>query len=103
MLAYSWIHTWCYGDAMKTYWAGWCKDGTSDKIWGILQVGNAYYNFWCRRGAKMQFKATNDLKYKHKARRYNEISDAQLEAIYPGFFQEAESNLVFDLMAGKVR
>lgn len=93
---------------MKIYWAGWFKDGTSDKIWGILKVGVQdnfnYYTFWCKRGAKMQFKRTDDLKYTHKSKKgYKEISDNQLEAIYPGFFQEAESNLVFDLMAGKVR
>ena len=93
---------------MKTYWAGWFKDGTSDKIWGILKVGFGaevkYYTFWCKRGAKMQFKKTVDLVYGHKLKKgYKEISSSQLEAIYPGFFEEAQSNLVFDLMAGKVR
>jgi hypothetical protein len=89
---------------MKTYWTGWYKDGTSDKIWGILRVGDAYYNFWCRRGAKMQFKAIDYPKYGHKEKKgYKPINDAQLEAIYPGFFDEAQSNLVFALMADKVR
>lgn len=93
---------------MKVYWAGWFKDGTSDKIWGILKVGVGsefkYYNFWCKRGAKMQFKAIDYPKFGHKEKKgYKEISDSQLEAIYPGFFEEAQSNLVFNLMAGKVR
>ena len=89
---------------MKTYWAGWFKDGTSDKIWGILKVGDAYYNFWCKRGAKMQFKSIDYPKYDHKRKKgYREISDSQLETIYPGFFDEAQSNLVFALMADKVR
>lgn len=89
---------------MNVYWAGWYKEGTSDKIWGILQVGEAYYDFWCRRGAKMQFKATKDLKFRHKEKKgYKAISTAQLEAIYPSFFDEAQSNLVFALMADKVR
>lgn len=89
---------------MKTYWTGWYKDGTSDKIWGILRAGDAYYNFWCRRGAKMQFKAIDYPKYGHKEKKgYRPISDAQLETIYPGFFDEAQSNLVFALMADKVR
>ena len=88
---------------MKVYWAGWYKLGTSDKIWGILQVGNAYYNFWCRRGAKMQFKKTNDLKYTHKRKKgYTEITSPTLADIYPGFFEEAQSNLVFALMADNV-
>ena len=88
---------------MKVYWAGWYKLGTSDKIWGILQVGESYYNFWCRRGAKMQFKKTDDLKYNHKKRKgYTEITSSTLEEIYPGFFDEAQSNLVFAIMADKV-
>lgn len=88
---------------MKVYWAGWFKDGTSDKLWGILKVGDAYYNFWCRRGARLQFKAIDYPKYSHKAKKYQPISDKQLLEIYPNFFEEAESNLVFNLMAGKVR
>jgi hypothetical protein len=89
---------------MKTYWTGWFKDGNSDKIWGILKVGDTYYNFWCRRGAKMQFKAIDYPKYGHKQKKgYVEITDSRLEEIYPGFFDEAQSNLVFALMADKVR
>jgi hypothetical protein len=89
---------------MKIHWAGWFKGGTSDKIWGILQVGNVYYNFWCRRGARMQFKKTDDLNYSHKKKKgYRSITSDMLTEIYPGFFEEAESNLVYNLMAGKVR
>lgn len=89
---------------MKIYWAGWFKEGNSDKIWGILDVNNTYYNFWCRRSAKMQFKQADSLKYSHKeSKGYKNITPQKLEEIYPGFFEEAESNLVFDLMAGKVR
>lgn len=89
---------------MKIYWAGWFKEGTSDKIWGILNVSGTYYNFWCRRGAKMQFKKTSDLKYSHKRDKgYRSITADQLEAIYPGFFDEAQSNLVFAIMSNSVR
>lgn len=89
---------------MQIHWAGWNQEGTSDKIWGIIAVNGAYFNFWCRRGARMQFKATEDLRYHHKADRgYKEITAATLEAVYPGFFTEAESKLVFDLLAGRVR
>ena len=89
---------------MNVYWAGWYNKDKSDKIWGILKVGSAYYNFWCRRGSKMQFKRTDDLAYTHKRRKgYTEISSSTLEDIYPGFFDEAQNNLVFALMADKVR
>lgn len=89
---------------MKIYWAGWYKEGTHDKIWGILEVNDTHYNFWCRRGAKMQFKKTDDLKVSHKRNKgYNSITSNKLEEIYPGFFDEAQSNLVFAIMADKVR
>lgn len=89
---------------MNIVWAGWFKEGSSDKIWGILEVGGANYNFWCRRGARMQFKRTDSMKYWHKSDKgYRSITAEKLEEIYPGFFAEAESNLVFNLMAGKVR
>lgn len=88
---------------MKVFWVGWFRDSTSDKLWGILKVGDAYYNFWCRRGAKMQFKRTKDIKYGHKIKKgYVEITTTTLEDIYPRFFNEAQSNLVFALMADNV-
>lgn len=94
---------------MNVEWAGWYQEGTSDKLWGVLRVENTFYNFWCRRGARLQFKRNDDLRFYHKITReklkkgYVEISTSRLVEIYPGFFEEAESNLVFNLMAGKVR
>lgn len=85
------------------YWAGWFKDAKSDKIWGILKSGNAYYNFWGKRGKRMQFKRTADINFCHKASKgYNELSLSQLEAIHPNFREEAESALVFKVMADQV-
>ena len=52
----------------------------------------------------MQFKAIDYPKYGHKQKKgYVEITDSRLEEIYPGFFDEAQSNLVFALMSDKVR
>jgi len=89
---------------MQIHWAGWYRNDSSDKIWGIITVNDAHFNFWCRRGARMQFKATNDLRYLHKANKgYKQITAGQLESIYPGFFEEAENKLIFDLLSGRVK
>ena len=87
------------------YWAGWFVEGTSDKIWGVLKSeNNSYYNFWCRRGAKMQFKHTHTNKYIHKSDKgYKEITLAKLEEIYPGFTDEVQMQLTFSLLAERVR
>lgn len=88
---------------LEVYWAGWYKSGSSDKIWGIIQNGNTYYNFWCRRGARMQFKKNNDRKWSHKEKKgYKTITPEKLEEIYPGFMSEAEGQLVFGILSGKV-
>ena len=78
-------------------WTGWFKQGTSDKLWGVLRDAHGeYYNFWCRRGAKMQFKHTNTDKHWHKADKgYKSITPQKLEEIYPGFTEEANQQLAF--------
>lgn len=85
-------------------WAGWYNKGTSDKIWGIIRDGQGErFNFWCRRGAKMQFKATSDGRFSHKVDKgYQSITVKKLEAIYPGFMQEAEQQLIFKKLTGNV-
>lgn len=89
---------------MQIYWAGWYQSDKSDKIWGIIETNGSHFNFWCQRGARMQFKATDNLKYHHKADKgYKEITAQQLESIYPEFFNEAQSKLVLDLLCGRVR
>lgn len=86
-------------------WAGWYKRENSDKLWGVLKdAQEEYYNFWCRRGAKMQFKHTNTRKFQHKFDKgYREISDQKLEEIYPGFMDEATRQLAFGKLCGTVR
>ena len=89
----------------SVYWAGWFKEGTSDKIWGVLRSDNGtYYNFWCRRGAKMQFKHTHTNKYSHKRDKgYKEITTEKLEEIYPGFMDEVSQQLMFAVFSERVR
>lgn len=40
---------------MDIMYLGWCREGTSDKVWGIVKKDtNLYATFWGRRGAKLQ-------------------------------------------------
>ncbi len=85
-------------------WAGWYKRDNSDKLWGVLRDAHGeYYNFWCRRGAKMQFKHTNTQRYQHKFDKgYREITAEKLEEIYPGFMEEANQQLAFSKLSNAV-
>lgn len=90
---------------MQLIWAGWCLEGGSDKIWGILQTDtNVYYNFWCKRSAKLQFKRTNTIKYHHKLDRgYRTITLERLESIYPDFLETARQQLIVSVLSDTVR
>lgn len=89
---------------LELEWAGWCKNSSSDKLWGVLRApDNTYYNFWCRRGAKMSFKHTSNKKYRHKeSKGYNSIDLVTLETIYPGFMDEANNTLILKILSGDV-
>ena len=96
---------------LNVHWAGWYNEGTSDKLWGVLERvyddidAVTYYNFWCRRGAKMQFKHVgNNKNYRHKANSgYKSIDVEKLEEIYPGFMEEANNQLILGILTGTVR
>ena len=43
---------------MDITYLGWCREGTSDKVWGIVKKDEyLHVTFWGRRGAKLQKKA----------------------------------------------
>lgn len=89
---------------LELEWAGWYKSNSSDKLWGVLKAPDGtYYNFWCRRGAKMSFKHTTNKKYHHKeSKGYTNIDLDMLEQIYPGFMDEANSTLILKILGGNV-
>lgn len=42
---------------MDIQFLGWCREGKSDKVWGIVKKDEGLYvTFWGRRGAKLQKK-----------------------------------------------
>lgn len=103
---------------MKYHWIGHCKEGTSDKVWGLirltgpddyLQYGysiNDYLVFWGRRGKKLQtqiHKSLNNydadrLVDKKEARGYNAINVNKLSEVYPEFEQDLESTTMWSLL-----
>jgi len=92
-------------DMLKVVWAGWNNIFPSDKIWGILENNQgSYINFWCRRGASMQFKVVDNKKFQHKINGgYKEITYNQLNEFYPGFDEQVTEQFIFKILSGKVR
>lgn len=102
---------------------GWCKEGTSDKIWGYFyrptDVSNNRYItkhhgwnvcvFWGRRGKAMQFKPDHSgydleklVREKQNKKNYVPISQGKLFEIWPTFIQEAEGKLMWEVLAGRI-
>jgi predicted DNA-binding WGR domain protein len=45
---------------MDIMYLGWCREGTSDKVWGIVKKDEyLHLTFWGRRGAKLQKKLSD--------------------------------------------
>jgi len=104
---------------------GWNTQGTSDKVWGYfyrptvtesLQTWNRptkHWNwncciFWGRRGKALRFKADltghelDKIKTNKMRDGYVAISQKKLLEIWPTFIEEAESKLMWEVLAGKI-
>ena len=97
------------------HWIGHCKEGTSDKVWGLIRLTNNgkypeydsqdYVAVWGRRGRKLQTKIhkglwewqARDLCDKKEDRGYKTIST--LEDVYPEFEQDLEQTTVWALLS----
>lgn len=93
---------------------GWCNDGSSDKVWGIIQIGddfdnrewsdpkyysytNKYVTFWGRRGKKLQTKIWEgtpsgaEFEFNKKLDKgYKQVNKNCLDRVYPEFEQDLE-------------
>ncbi len=101
---------------MNYHWIGHCREGTSDKIWGLICLSadaannpwtrHSYVSFWGRRGKKLQTKIHQNLDYydadrlvdKKEARGYNVIDVNRLDRVYPEFEQDLEATAVWALL-----
>ena len=93
---------------------GWCKDGTHDKVWGVIFLESRHLAlvypeervlvFWGRRGSKLQTKLdhnTNKLSRLIDSKRdkgYRQIDRDKLDQIYPEFQSDLEKTAVWAIM-----
>lgn len=104
---------------MIYHWIGHCKEGTSDKVWGLirlpgsddnLQYGyrtNNYVAFWGRRGKKLQTKiyhsidsyTAHKLCDKKEAGGYNTINPNRLHEVYLDFEKDLEQTAVWAMLS----
>lgn len=98
------------------HWIGHCKEGTSDKVWGLIRLSSdnkgygysegTYVAFWGRRGKALQTKIhrdiwtsdANKLCDKKENRGYKVIDLTRLEDVYPEFEQDLEKTTVWALL-----
>ena len=96
---------------MKYKFIGWCREGTSDKVWGViplkenLQSINTYVIFWGRRGRKLQTKiledsvwGINDKIDSKKVRGYAEVNISKLDELYPEFESDLSKTAMWAML-----
>lgn len=85
---------------------GWMKEGTSDKVWGLILLercsGNfwgthKYVSFWGRRGAKLQTQIVECSSWhaeqmfdKKLNKGYQRVDKNRLDEVYPEFQSDLE-------------
>ena len=85
---------------------GWCKEGVHDKVWGVIDLGDALkgqrLTFWGRRGKKLSTKlAFYDralvklIDNKQYKKAYVKIDPAQLDQVYPEFKDDLERTAIW--------
>ena len=96
---------------MKYVHIGWCQEGKSDKVWGVICLqeqeysqramcwisAGKYVTFWGRRGAKLQTKLwqgtdwdADELFLKKQNKGYKKVDKNKLDQVYPEFQTDLE-------------
>lgn len=97
---------------MQYHWIGHFKEGTSDKVWGMIKLTNnsGYYNdyaaFWGRRGKTLQTKIHNNIDSwdadklcsKKKDKGYISIDTAKLDQVYPEFEDDLQKTAIWAML-----
>lgn len=84
----------------------WCRDGTSDKLWGVADYQGRRITFWGRRNRELSFKllsASEQRKIEKtiegkKAKGYRETSFDELERETEGFKAEFDQMLLVAIL-----
>lgn len=99
---------------------GWCREGTHDKVWGVIfpfdpasvrpdWEGCTHQDcitFWGRRGSKLQTKTVCDdyklqsLVRSKRNKGYQEVQEDRLTEVYPEFREDLEKTTVWALLTG---
>lgn len=100
---------------MNIVCVGWCKDGTHDKVWGVISLTDRstltrwdeskFVTFWGRRGKALRTKIETTSEYKiHQEfekkldKGYTKISVGRLEEVYPEFREDLEKTAVLSIL-----
>jgi len=101
------------GDLMDYKFIGWCKEGTSDKVWGIiplqehtiLHIPGKYVIFWGRRGHKLQTKIVEDSAWgisdkidSKRDRGYIGVDTTRLNELYPEFENDLSKTAMWAML-----
>ena len=88
-------------------------DGTKhDKVWTAFKVGDSYYAAWGKRNKALGFKnygtswrgeREQAKVMAQKQRKYDEVDEFKLFALFPDFKEAMQTKLLFATLAGKVR
>lgn len=100
---------------MKYVWIGWCAQGSSDKIWAVIQLEHTseiwksrkYATIWGRRGRALQSKTFEgdhwDMMNKidgKQSKGYREIKESGLSSVYPEFQEDLEKSAFWATLKG---
>ena len=97
---------------MKYEFIGWCQEGTSDKVWGVIPLNKIgfgqtgkYVIFWGRRGKKLQTKILEDSNWgirdkidSKMDRGYVEVDTTKLNELYPEFESDLSKTAMWAML-----
>lgn len=100
---------------MNVVHVGWCKDGTHDKVWGVISLSDRsslrrwdeskYVIFWGRRGKTLRTKIETSSEYRVRQdfekkldKGYREIKVSDLDTVYPEFRLDLEKTAVWSIL-----
>ena len=91
-------------------WLGWNNQGTSDKIWGWLEMDDGRkYCFWGRRGKTLQFKQHYHLdqimivEAQKGKRGYTFVGPENYNRLVKDFLDQVEIHCMTAILSDKVR
>ena len=97
-------------DKLTVHWIGWCKEGTSDKVWGFCSTDgeSQVYVFWGRRDRALSFKKSTvwesySLSSKKRDKGYRPVTESELREVWNTFDDDLQARLCFAIMANKIR